>query len=276
MGIPEEALFSVARVQSTFADEHDRETLAVGIGFWMTTSEKRLVFVTSRHNVDPRGLPAFGTGYRTKRVAIHLRERTAQGSFGPGVRYFVPKGLARVLWVHDRAEIALLAVEEWTADCGPYAVPAGIREDDVAGAATFATEIDAADPAMFVSFPEGWADDEWALPLARTACIASRPSAPFRHETIATDDALLVSGSSFGGSRGSPVWVARRNREKRVAPRRLIGIMSGHVEQDGAPGHAGVSYMTRSTSLLELLASARAASFTRTSPFDGLHPMAKV
>jgi hypothetical protein len=276
MGIPEDALFAVARVQSTFANEHDRETLSVGAGFWMTTSEKRPLFVTSRHNVDPRGLPAFGSAYRTKRVSIQLRERTAPGQFGPGVRYFVPKGLARALWVHERADVALLAVEDWTADGGPYAVPPGVREDDIAGAATFATEIDAADPAMFVCFPASWADGDWALPLARTACIASRPSAPFRHGAITTDDALLVSGSSFGGSRGSPVWVARRNREKRVAPRRLIGILSGHLDADGSPDLAGLSYLTRSTSLLELVASARAASFTRSAPFDGLHPMAKV
>jgi len=276
MGIPEEALFAIARIQSTFADEHDRETLVVGAGVWVMTSEKRHVLVTSRHSVDPRGLPAFGSAYRTKRVAIALRERAASAQYGPGVRYFVPKGLARGLWVHDRADVALLAVEDWTADRGPYCVPTGVREDDVADAATFATEIDAADPAMFACFPAGWADDEWSLPIARTACIASRPSAPFRHKAITTDDALLVSGSAFAGSTGSPVWVARRNREKRVAPRRLIGIMSRPFEEDGSQGPPGLAVATRSTSLVDLLASARAASFTRTAPFEGLHAMAKV
>jgi hypothetical protein len=276
MGIPDEALFAVARVQSTFADEQDRETLASGTGFWLVTREKRSVFITSRHHVDPRGSAAFGSHGRTKRVAIQLRERTGTGPYGPGVRYFVPKGLARVLWVHDRADVAMLAVDGWTADCGPYTAPMGIHEADVAGATTFATEMEAADPVMFAGLPTSWADDEWTLPMARTACIASRPSVPYRHESITTDDTLLLSSGSFGGSSGSPVWVARRNREKRVLPRRLIGILSGRFDEGGVRGSSGLSYLTTSTSILELLESARAVSFARSAPFDGLHPMAKI
>jgi hypothetical protein len=276
MGIPDEALFAVARVQSTFADDQDRETVAFGAGFWLFTSEKRSVFITNRHAVDPRASTAFGSHYRTKRVAIQLRERATPGPYGPGVRYFVPKGLARVLWVHDRADVAMLAVEDWTGDCGPYAAPIGIHEADVAGATAFATELEAADPAMFAGLPTSWADDEWTLPIARTACIASRPSVPYRHASITTDDTLLVSSGSFGGSSGSPVWVARRNREKRVLPRRLVGILSGRFDEEGVQGSAGLSYLTRSTSILELLASARDSSFARSTPFDGLHPMAKI
>jgi hypothetical protein len=276
MGIPDEALFAVARVQSTFADEQDRETVAFGTGFWLRTSEKRSVFVTNRQSVDPRGLTALGSHYRTKRVAIQLRERAAAGQYGPGVRYFVPKGLARVLWVHDRADVAMLAVDDWTGDCGPYAAPVGPEEADLARAAAFATEIEAADPLMFAGFQASWPDDEWALPIARTACLASRPSVPYRHELVTADDALLVSSGSFAGSSGSPVWVARRNREKRVLQRRLIGILSGRFEDEGAPGHVGLSCLTGSTSILELLALARAASFARSTAFDGLHPMAKV
>jgi hypothetical protein len=276
MGIAEEALFAVTRVQCTFADDQDRETVALGTGVWLLTAEKRSVFITSRRNVDPRGWTAFGSHHRTKRVAIQLRERGAAEHYGPAVRYFVPKGLARALWVHDRADVAMLAVEDWTGDRGPYAAPLGAQEADLAGAATFATELEAADPAMFASFASNFPDDEWSLPIAHTACIASRPSAPYRHESISTEDVLLVSSGSFAGSSGSPVWVARRNREKRVLPRRLIGMMSGPFDEERVPGSTGLSYLTRSTSILELLAMARSASFARGTPFEGLHPMAKI
>jgi hypothetical protein len=56
----------------------------------------------------------------------------------------------------------------------------------------------------------------------------------------------------------------------------LVGILSGRFDEEGVQGSAGLSYLTRSTSILELLASARDSSFARSTPFDGLHPMAKI
>jgi hypothetical protein len=122
----------------------------------------------------------------------------------------------------------------------------------------------------------------------------------FTHSDIKTSDVVLVTGLSFGGASGSPVVSEQRGigtdypgmshsnfiraRSARLGSReyegplapsgdyywvdenfstaRLLGIMSGHCRFDPKDpfDHAGLSYFTRSTSLIRLF---KKAGFTR-------------
>ncbi len=108
------------------------------------------------------------------------------------------------------------------------------------------------------------------LPIARIAYIANESSKPYNNSAIKTSDVTLVSGLSFGGSSGSPVILMPKgigiptSFSPHVIPK-IIGIMSGHardilldprIPENSSPllsAYSGLSYYTRSTSILELL-----------------------
>jgi len=81
------AMIAVTQVRATFARSTGKDTSVLATGFWLTTREGRLVFVTNRHVVDPTLKFGAGTnfslaklelGYRTftdgKLSALELRE----------------------------------------------------------------------------------------------------------------------------------------------------------------------------------------------------------
>lgn len=120
----------------------------------------------------------------------------------------------------------------------------------------------------FLGFPGSgashWWDQTWHTPIARQAGIASWPHIPFCNSEIKTSDVTLVSGLSFSGSSGSLVLLHEKGippgdiLDPMYAPPTILGIMSGHWWEPSAEPtmfhHSGLSYYTRSTSILELLA----------------------
>jgi hypothetical protein len=112
-------------------------------------------------------------------------------------------------------------------------------------------------------------DEYWQLAVARQCTIASHPALHFKNRSINRTHILLVSRMSFSGSSGSPVYVPPVG----IAPggglldpnyrgAKLIGAMSGHFREPGATPdifeHTGLSYLTRSSAILDLLGSAGA------------------
>jgi hypothetical protein len=140
-----------------------------------------------------------------------------------------------------------------------------LREADLADASWFETRIDLYDQLFFIGFPgRGWWDTKWNLPIVRAATVASAPWQPFSNEAIRTADTMLVSGFSFAGSSGSPLLSAERGIgpsggivDQYHNPPKLLGIMSGHLNDPvivpSLIDHTGLSYATRSTSILALL-----------------------
>ena len=122
--------------------------------------------------------------------------------------------------------------------------------------------------ASFIGYPglkgKQWWDQQWQIGVARVINIASNPGIPFTNESIKTSNVALASGLSFSRSSGSPVILHQKGFK--VAPPmqatgffepKLIGIMSGHwwgqEDADDIFFHSGLSYFTRSTSILDLL-----------------------
>ncbi len=126
------------------------------------------------------------------------------------------------------------------------------------------------DAASFIGFPkpdgQPWWDTRANEPIARMMSIASLPRQAFVNTNLGLtgeEDVVLANGLSFGGSSGSPVILHSKGIKLSgpltggdYVPAKLIGIMSGH-RMDGSKvppmlAHTGISYFTRSTSVLEL------------------------
>lgn len=154
---------------------------------------------------------------------------------------------------------------------------------EITDADWLANEIDLMDFASFVGFAGGknretdqrvqWWDHARNLPIARFATIASLTDKSFTNENLLTKNVGVVSGLSFEGSSGSPLIAHHKGIQAGQTLRiqrppgmqvgfernsytaaKLIGIMSGHWNDTGWPAaHSGLSYYTRSDSILNLL-----------------------
>jgi hypothetical protein len=111
-----------------------------------------------------------------------------------------------------------------------------------------------------------WWDEELVLPIIREASISSYPGKSFFNKLLKGSHNILVSGLSFGGSSGSPIF----NIGTQIAvgaglvmqggiEAKLIGVMAGHlpfVYNDHLPimiKHSGLSYFVDSTAIIDLL-----------------------
>ena len=255
------------------------------------------VFVTNKHVIDQR-LIREDTSLRLSRVQIELRGLSR--GLGPGLdvspetRFFEVSNVEASLFVADTADCAIICDPAWSGEGGRYTPTALISETMLADLDAFRNgAVEICQPVSFIGFPSpdrNWWDEAWTLPIAREGSIASLPHVPFTNSQISTTDVTLVSGLSFTGSSGSPVLTHRKHVVDQVAEvlaasgepvsfrivePLVVGIMSGHfMSGDGLPPmfrHGGLSYFTRSTTILELLARAKENGFRNPTPYEGLH-----
>lgn len=110
-------------------------------------------------------------------------------------------------------------------------------------------------------------DTVHGLPIARQAIVASMTTKFFENQDLTAAMATrLVSGLSFSGSSGSPVFTPALGippNDLITGPYReakLVGIMSGHLTTDAKIAdyeHAGLSYFASSSVVLDLIKKAR-------------------
>lgn len=172
------------------------------------------------------------------------------------------------IYVYSKADCALIVSPQFKNLKSNYQIIPVIRQNDLADQRFLVEKAQIMDLASFVGFAgtkdaKYW-DQKWNMPIARLCTIASWPGIQFTHPGIKTANTALVSGLSFSGSSGSPLILhakgieigAESNNTSYVQPK-VIGIMSGHwLEPSSIPKlfeHSGLSYYTRSTSILGLI-----------------------
>jgi hypothetical protein len=262
-GISSDVVLAVARVATTFAPpasplvEHPK----TATGFWVGDAHGRRAFVLNKHSVWPSLAFENPGGLSLAKVAIEIRVGTRTGnqvaiSFSEK-DFLEVSSLSHSLVVHETADCAALIDPEFKGGLGTH-LPIPVKLADLADQAFLAERAHIMDLASFVGYPGagGLWDEGNGMPIARLASLASLPAIPFTNSKIGTSDVGLVAGLSFGGSSGSPLWL----HAKPGVPPRLLGLMSGHGETTDAPeskgtvfAHMGLSWFTRSTSVLELL-----------------------
>src|SRR4051794_22087821 len=104
--IPPRVALGVNRIVTTFVDVGASMTVS-GTGFWLESKpEGKRLFITNRHNVDPRLRPEF-IHWRTARVAIELRTDPDDPSVE--VREFEVLDLDQALFVSAESDCAVIA-----------------------------------------------------------------------------------------------------------------------------------------------------------------------
>lgn len=270
-GINKIVTFAVNRIKVKFTDSLKSMTVN-GTGFWVELPSKDRIFVTNKHLVDPALIQDESTDYELTEIRIELRKTIKnQKRYFQETKYFTISDISSSLFVSKESDCAIILPHDLINE------PSGFQPIMVFDISHLADEnfhsekIQIMDLASFIGFPGqkniSWWDQKWNLPISRLACIASLPEMAFSNESIKTKDVTLVSGLSFSGSSGSPI-ISHEKHERAalpgafdtmLVPPKILGIMSGHWwEENEVPEmfrHSGLSYYTRSTSILELISS---------------------
>lgn len=268
-GIPKDVVYSVARLQCKLSDGigHGREIS--GTGFWVESGPGKIAFVTNRHNVDATIWAENPHDLRLVEARIELRRRDAAGRHQDDTVFVSLEGVPDCFKVHPTADCAILT-EIRGAIPAEFGIVTPMAQSMIADAAALSANARVMDLVSFIGFPGQsypWWDEGANRPIARLASIASDPDRSFVNAAIRTEDVTLVGGLSFSGSSGSPVFLHEKGIRVSApltggghVPAQVIGIMSGHL-RDKEPEaellrHSGLSYFTRSTSILELVRGA--------------------
>jgi len=262
--VPESVIFATTRVQSTFSSEYNPARTWTATGFFVDCGGWSAL-VTNRHVVDPSLTPKL-TGWKLERLEIQVR-RGANTEHQPEVE-FVEADLGRSKIICSKeADVAAIGVALVYGE-HEHLTFGDIDIANIADEAFLCERARLMDLASFVSFASSgkttWWDERWNTPIARLASLASLPSRPYYNNSIKTADVGLVSGLSFTGSSGSPLFLhAKGMRNMSVANAsyqepKLIGLMSGHWElaDERAPEmfqHSGLSYYTRATAIRDVI-----------------------
>jgi hypothetical protein len=289
--------WAVNRVRTTFTSEIGNTPKVIeGTGFWLKTTDAHTVFITNKHNVDPSLLFPKDGDLRLKQIELALRRGCSDTApvdlvYHPGdflACANVKAALFSMEW--DVAVLVDPVFENPDATTPPPELLQRplpfISEADLADREWFRTIQTMMDECFFIGYPGTPADSSKSrktvlfydtftkFPIARHAVIASPPDLPFQNEHIKTGGVLLVSGMSFHGSSGSPVFTPvlgiPPGGDIRGAhrPARVIGIMTGKFEtmESGADFiHAGLSYFTMSSCIRRVIQLARESNWRKTA-----------
>lgn len=270
---------AVTRLEVVFLDElGNKKDPIFGTAFWIESERGEKVLVTNKHLFSPEMASDRYKGCKVAELRVQLREKNAN-IFGKRVEFF-EIDLEKIKgFVHTEADVALIVnplfkrghVTDNKSSFG-YSV---IKYTDVADEDFICNETSMLDTVAFIGYPKSWYDDVWKLPIARKAEMASGPKKSFEKEKKLTSDITLVTGLSFGGSSGSPVIILPKGIQAisvktssaeggtenfTYISAKVVGIMSGHMDwvvvktkEDLLTPHSGLSYFTRSSTILEML-----------------------
>lgn len=260
---------AINRIRMLFADNTGHTRNPCGTGFWINVEEDVTALVTNAHNIDARYKLGSDTKYEFQKIEVELRVINQSGKLLYETEFHEIE--FQYIIQHNTADVAILINPSYVSKKEKLS-PMHIAREEIATREDFENSIGVCDPANFVGFAtyiqNGTAYNLWDttsnLPIIRPASIASIPHFDFKNQAISTSDVCLVSGLSFSGSSGSPVFSRQKdalfNYETQrlhggIAKAKVIGIMSGHIwdEPKEEEIHSGISYFTKSTAIHELI-----------------------
>ncbi len=264
---------TISRVTCTFVDTKGNVKSASGTGFWISDDDLRPIFITNRHMIDAEYFNIKYKDYALKEMSFYLRLEAPHNQTNSTVA--VPLQMEGVkITKHMGADLAILSGCNFDYDKAEIISIRGLHIGSLANSNYFKDRLNLLDACAFIGFPGDpingcWWDEELGLPIARGANIASYPPKDYVNKTIKSTAARLVTGLSFNGSSGSPIFcngtkVMQHGNIKisGFIDYKCIGIMAGHLpifdKNDFTPPmlrHSGLSYFVTSAAILELLSS---------------------
>jgi Trypsin-like peptidase domain len=262
--VPEWVIFAITRVRPTFSSTTNAPKSGTATGFFLDC-RGWWALVTNRHVVD-HSLRSNSDRWTLTRLEVQAR-RASESGHEKEVE-FIELDLERTkIALSPDADVAAVGMafkDESALTFGDIDI------DNLADEAFLRERARMMDLASLVGFPhsknEGsWWDEAWNTPISRIASLASPPRRSFSNRSIATNDVGLVSGLSFAGSSGSPLFLHAKGQQNMSLNNagyqepKIVGIMSGHWwELDDEPGpdmfrHTGLSYYTRATAIRDVI-----------------------
>ena len=265
----------------TFIDASKNNQTFIGTGFWIKTNKEKLAFVTNKHNLIPKIKSSKYESWELKKLELRLRLHDNESKQPYNYTtidctewksiYNEPLDSPDILILLAPIPFKVNSIFSGKPELG-Y-----IPQEFLADVKYFENILQFTDHAYFIGFSDlNWNSSKYEYPISRNCNISSYPLIDFTEETkhndiydIKTKETCLVNGLSFGGSSGSPVLTYERGIKvgtgltggNYVEPK-LIGIMSGHwddkLSEDSflkQKTHKGLSYFTKSTTILNLLNS---------------------
>ncbi|MEQ1650868.1 MAG: serine protease [Hyphomicrobium sp.] len=261
--LPRDFLYSAYFIKSTFAEPSGKEHVFSGTCFFVNSEDgSRPNLVTNRHVVEPQ--------YKDRK----WKELT--------LRHFDVRGYCRVtglrdIWLkastsswifpNDYCEdVAILPSPQFHAlnpsdhNFQPYGLSANL----LASFDDFQNTVEICDMLAFPGYPP-WFDQNGQRPIIRGGTVASDPRSDYRSAGMQEARRMAYEAFSFGGSSGSPVFALAKGLRLGGGLQggyfrdiKLVGINGGHLQNStyGEHQHSGISYLFKSTVILDCLQAA--------------------
>ena len=265
----------IQKVIMTFNDASEKPEERCGSGFWISTDKNPLLFVTNKHNIEPKIKDSNYDLWSLKKLQIKCRAFDEKSQRPDEQTSIIDCTSWKRIYESDNnaPDVAILIpifpIKATTITNGKITP---LTSSSLADKHWFNSLGKIADHAYFIGFPDIiWKNAKYEYPISRNCHISSDPYIDFTEETynnnvsgIKTKQTCLVAGLSFGGSSGSPIFTyevgfndptGTLNYSGRYLEPKLIGIMSGHWfdKSSSTPHHKGISYFTKSSAILDLI-----------------------
>ncbi len=244
-------LYSATRV-SVYFNEYGNEKSASGTAFFLRTSAGKLYLISNRH--------VFDASYSDPRKKDWILSKIVAAGYCdenllPFDFSFIPPQI--LFPKNENEDVAAVDLSNVIVDGALPGSVVPIEESYLAAEADF-SEVDISD---IVAFPvyHGASNQ----PVMRTGWVASDPSQNFIGHGLSGDARrIAIEGFSWGGYSGSPVFTLDRGLQSGAGitygggfrGSKMIGVNAGHIKvADGSGAHAGLSYLIKSSVLIELL-----------------------
>lgn len=263
-GISNDLLYSAVRLTVRFHNDRDGEEISIdGTGFFIKNSIGEVCLVTNRHILDAEYKDKKYLGYKKLEIKIHLKNTDPVSK----------KPELDVTFTVDSGETIFAGSRDDDVACirnlrlsGPIAV--GGIVDYFLDYALLATEevinnqLSICDFVAFPGFPQ-WYDKAGNRPIFRVGTVASDPRFDysfFDGVKTTAGRCLAYEAFSYGGSSGSPVFSVQKGlrggtgiKISGFQPVRLVGINAGHLPGDAYGSHPGLSYLYKSSVIIEII-----------------------
>lgn len=230
-----------------------------GTGFFVE-KDSEIFFVTNRHVVEPGYSNAKYKGFTVTEFIVESFESVDATGIPIAVKAAsITNWMSFKYHPNEHNDVACLKDPR---SVGGMTIISPIAYSMLASEEWLSQKLSVCDTIAYPGFPE-WYDRQNNTPVFRMGTLASDPRLNYSYTPGAPDTSRIAyEGFSTGGASGSPVFSIQRGfktGQGLSAPEdfyrevKLIGINAGHFSDQ--TGHSGISYLYKSSAILDLIDS---------------------
>ena len=257
-GLNNTFLYAAKKVTARWSDGNIQVELR-GTGFFIQ-KDTEVFFVTNRHVVEPGYSDAKYKGITVTEFIIESFEDVDASGIPITLKATTIENWSDFKYhQNEYNDVACLRDPK---SVGGMTIIAPISYSMLASEDWINEKLSVCDTIAYPGFPE-WYDRQNNTPVFRMGTLASDPRLNYSYTPGApTASRIAYEGFSTGGASGSPVFATQhgfKTGKGITAPDgfyrevKLIGINAGHFKDQS--GHSGISYLYKSSTILDLIDS---------------------